>query len=173
MQKLSIKVPHNKGIPLDQTPEQFLARRSIRSPNGCILWTRSVGSNGSGVIGDRFWGKYYNVHTPYQLAYILNNGNYDRKLLICHTCHDRRCINPAHLYAGTHKQNTADMFRAGRQVLKRGSEINSSKLIEKDVWEIKQLLNNKIYTQQRISEIYGVHRITINDIYNGRTWAHI
>lgn len=35
-------------------------------------------------------------------------------LCACHTCHNTLCVNPEHLYAGTHKQNTDDMMRAGR-----------------------------------------------------------
>ncbi len=167
------QIPYNKGVPKDKTPQEFLSSRSVLDSSGCILWTKSIGANGSGTIGDRYWGIKYKVQTPYQLAYVLHYGDYDRTLIICHKCNNRNCLNPVHLYAGTHKENTADMFRAHRQPNRHGYYATNRILDESQVLEIKKLLLEGTLLQREIAAMYEVDRITINDIHNKRTWKHL
>jgi len=78
----------------------------------CILWTGTVNNKGYGKVGYR--GKDWTAH---RLSYALNNPGVDiGKRLVLHTCDVRNCINPDHLFLGTHTDNMRDMVSKGRHV---------------------------------------------------------
>lgn len=55
----------------------------------------------------------------------------------------------------------------------QGSNSYNSVLVEKDVLEILDLLRYKVYSQEKIAEIYGVKQITISNLWCGRSWSHL
>jgi hypothetical protein len=76
----------------------------------CILWQGAVNNKGYGLLNVN--GRVALVH---RIAFKLANPQrrIDR-MLILHRCDVRRCINPAHLFAGTPQDNSDDMHRKGR-----------------------------------------------------------
>lgn len=95
-----------------QLQEQIL-QLSIPEPNsGCWLW---VGSASCAPVQLRPF-LYLNGrrHAVNRLSLAAFKGPIPEGLCACHTCHNPMCVNPDHLYAGTKKQNTQDMMRAGR-----------------------------------------------------------
>lgn len=96
------------------TPESFYAQ-AIPEPNsGCWLWTGPVNGDGYGKVF--YHGKQYKTH---RLSLKLHCGlaKGDHAL---HRCDTPSCINPEHLFAGTHQDNMADMKRKGRRLGKGG-----------------------------------------------------
>lgn len=59
-----------------------------------------------------------------------------------HTCDNPPCCNPRHVYPGTAKENTSDMFRRDRAVTVRGAECVWAKLTDTDVIEIRERYSN-------------------------------
>jgi DNA invertase Pin-like site-specific DNA recombinase len=94
-------------------------------------------------------------------------------MLVCHSCDVRNCVNPAHLFLGTHQDNMDDMRRKGRTTLGRagliGEHHHKAKLTEAQVREIRAALG----TQVEIAKRFGVGRSTIGDIRSGKLWTHI
>lgn len=77
----------------------------------CIIWKGGAQSKGYGslvVDGSR--------HLAHRVAFKMANPSVylRQKTLVLHRCDVRRCINPAHLFLGTPKDNTLDMLRKGR-----------------------------------------------------------
>lgn len=76
----------------------------------CIIWTKSILKNGYGQ-------DYLNgAQTRYahRIAWIKKYGSIPKGLLVLHKCDVRNCVNPNHLFLGTHKDNTQDMLNKKR-----------------------------------------------------------
>ena len=134
--------------------------------NSCLLWSEGV--NTSGYAQCYYNGKKYYGH---RLAWILHNKQeIPVGLLVCHSCDNRNCLNPNHLFLGTPKENSRDAMVKGR--LNKGSNVFASRLTEKDVLEIRKLEESG-KSVKALSEIYCVSLRTIYLIINRQSWRHL
>ena len=93
----------------------------------------------------------------------MTNGEIPEGLIICHRCNNPRCVNPSHLYAGTHGDNLRDAHRAGTaHVNRRGRP----KLTPQQVEDIRGM-NDRAAV---IAVMYGVSERTIRRIKKGQSW---
>lgn len=143
--------------------EEKASRFEVNRETGCWEWFGSK-AGAYGII--RHKGKVIGAH---RYMYALHNGPIPPGALICHACDNPPCVNPGHLFVGTHKDNTADMHRKGRANIPRGSAHSFAKLTERDVVEIRQSDMNV----DELAERFGVSRWTIYDARSGRCWSHV
>lgn len=92
------------------TPEMFWQRVARGDVDACWPWLGKPHSNGYGRVG----GKSPYRHFAHRMAYMLTYGAIPDGMFVCHTCDNRVCCNPAHLYLGDHRQNMRDMSVRGR-----------------------------------------------------------
>jgi hypothetical protein len=104
--------------------------------------------------------KGYAHHASYE-AYI---GPIPRGLHVCHHCDNPLCINPTHLWIGSHKENMRDKMKKGRH--------NTSPLTEGDVVAIRSLYRDG-ERQSSLAKKFHVHQTTVSNIVRRRTWGHI
>jgi len=98
------------------SPVERFARAIVIDADGCWVWQGCPrGSNGYGSI--KVDGKRIPAH---RYSYMLYFGEIPKGLLVCHTCDFPLCVNPSHLFVGTHADNMKDMVFKGRQ--SRGEE---------------------------------------------------
>lgn len=93
----------------DQHILDRLLEKSTKQNSGCITYGKHKTIYGYG----QFWmhGKLYQAH---RAAYELVKGKLRPGQVLLHTCDNRKCINPAHLKAGSKADNNNDMAKKGR-----------------------------------------------------------
>lgn len=93
-------------------------------------------------------------------------------LFVLHKCDNRACVNPAHLFLGTLKDNHIDMVNKNRARFARGEKINTARLKENDVKNIKKLLKIGV-KRKEIAKKYMVVPSTIDKIACGKNWRWV
>lgn len=89
---------------------RFWAKVRHGSPDECWLWTGGK-SHGYGIV-HRPGGK--NPDRAHRVSWEIHNGPIPKELQINHHCDNKACVNPRHLYLGTHSQNMDDAVVRGR-----------------------------------------------------------
>lgn len=104
-----------RGKPLDLTNAPLAVHKrfwaQVRKTAGCWEWTGKIHSirSGYGIVTID-----YKAHRAHRVAYALVKGPIPAALMVCHTCDNRICVNPDHLFLGDHTINVRDCVAKGR-----------------------------------------------------------
>lgn len=144
--------------------------QKVTKTDGCWVWNGALSRAGYPVLGDGAAKTVYGHRVSYELA----NGSIPAGRYVCHTCDNRACVNPAHLFAGTPKDNMQDCVRKGR--LANGSrpgELHSNAILsEQDVLAIRAALASGVKSSS-LQVQYGVSKSNIQCIKHRRSWRHV
>jgi HNH endonuclease len=156
------------GRPPNQ-PADLWARVAIGGPDECWPWLGSTRGRGYGDF--KIGGHHVVAH---RLAFELATGTDPGDLLVCHTCDNPPCCNPAHLFLGTVADNNRDKQHKGRQTRLLGSRNPNAKLSEADVREIRRrrAAGEKGRTLAREFEV-SPSRITMLTRSRYAVWSHV
>ena len=136
--------------------------------SGCILWIGYIfhHPNPSARRGKvKVGGRYVKAH---RLAWRLMHGPIPDGMCVLHHCDVPHCVNPEHLYLGTHQDNMDDMARRGRRFSgdRRGEKNPRSILTNKQRGDIERL-RAKGATTVELGTIYGVGKTTVLAVLRG------
>lgn len=109
----------------------------------------------------------------HRLAFQLVKGPIPEGLSILHSCDNPPCCNPAHLTAGTTKENVQDAISKGRWSNRQGMNAGTSKLTDSQVKEIRTLHDGSRGSMARLAKQFNVCKSSVSQILRGVTWQHV
>jgi hypothetical protein len=141
-------------------PRKTVAERfwkKVDRSGECWLWTASTDKHGYG----RFSAKL-----AHRVSYELEHGVEPGDLCVCHSCDNPSCVNPDHLWLGTHAENMADCHSKGR--VQRGERHAFAKLTAEDAELIRGC--EGLLPQRELAQVFGVHQTNIGRAMRAESW---
>lgn len=88
--------------------------------------------------------------------------------MVCHTCDNRACVNPKHLWLGTQADNLRDMVGKGRS--NRGEKHWNSKLTEGQVADMRKRRGEGMLIRE-IASKFNISRAQAQRVVTGERWG--
>jgi len=153
------KMRRKEGKMIDKKTEKRFWAKVDKMGNGeCWEWTAQRDRYGYG----RFWIGSRRVQSP-RFSWEIRNGAIPDGMFVCHSCDNRGCVNPDHLWIGTNQENMTDKMLKDRH--------GTAKLTNKEVLEIRDAYPGQ--TQKQLGEKYKVDHSIIGKIVRRQRWTHI
>lgn len=145
-----------------ETRRRFFASIDTASSEiGCHLWTLGLSSRGYGNFSIK--NRTYSAH---RMAYHFAFGPIPCGLFVLHKCDNRKCVNPQHIFLGTHADNMRDMCQKERGALCRRNNLKAK--ISKSIAEIiVDRYSTGTISQVQLAAKYGVSQSAISYIIVG------
>jgi hypothetical protein len=143
----------------------FWDRVDKTAANGCWHWTAECTNWGYGVFKKKAF--HPTALGAHRVAWMLLRGPVPAKMLVCHTCDNRRCVNPDHLFLGTYKDNMVDCVSKNR--MNSGEDRPQAKLSHVKAFEIRWLRASG-WPYRKLADEYGVAVNAIVSVVRCETW---
>lgn len=140
----------------------------VRKTDHCWTWLGAIKKGGYGHMV--FLGKLTSAH---RIVWSIVNGDIPHEMHVCHTCDNPSCVNPSHLFLGTHQDNMRDRDSKGRcgAFGALSGELNHQAILtSRQASEIRALSRLGVMTAKDIGAIFGVSEGCVYGIKYGRIW---
>lgn len=151
---------------VNEVAARFSEKHEYNAESCCWEWRAAKNACGYGRF--KLEGRNCLAH---RVSYLLHNGSIPDGLHVLHRCDNRGCVNPGHLFLGTHQDNMADMNAKGRHhsLSLSGEKNGASKLSEDDVQTIRRLNRS----QSEIARRFGVSQSLVSQVQRRVVWTHV
>lgn len=144
-------------------PELERFWEKVAKTDGCWEWTAGRFRSGYGAFHRDGRALVY----AHRFAYEITHGEPPGDLLVCHSCDNRRCVNPAHLFLGTNAENVRDAVAKGRHAT--GTRNGHARLTPEAILAIRA----SDQPQSVLARNFGVSQPIISRIRAGKIWASV
>lgn len=135
---------------------RFMAH--VKKTDYCWEWTAAKnGENGYGVFSIK-----NRLVFAHRFSYKTFNGDIPKGLYVCHSCDNKVCINPGHLWLGTAKENIRDCIKKRRWYC--------GKLKKNNIDFIKEKYKNRELTQKALARMFSVDQRVISRVVRGESY---
>ena len=138
-------------------PIEVIFFRHVDKQSGCWMWTWLRDKDGYGLLP--YAGKLRRAHV---VSLEIDGRPVPKGMFGCHHCDTPGCVNPAHLYVGTHAQNMAD-------AKKRRRMNPNAKLTVNQVVAIRKATG----TNAAIAARFEIAPSSVSHIKTRKTWRHL
>jgi hypothetical protein len=194
------RIRHKPIILTGRDIERFYSK-VVKSPDEDSCWDWDGNTDKKGYPEFRIChaskpGKYRANRVSFFIHYNEDPGH----KLVCHTCDNPSCVNPKHLFLGTHKDNYTDMATKNRNIkgdkhwarlhpekVRRGADCNlveiakkrrgelnnKAKLTESDVKLMRYMYGEGLADQRELARRFNIRQASVWAVVNKITWKHI
>lgn len=153
--------------------ERFWEKVDIQGDDDCWSWIAGKHSDGYGVFSSVMTGEW-RCYLSHRFAYFLTFGKFPPdELELCHSCDHVWCVNPNHLFVGTHSDNIRDMMMKGRNHSHVGTMNPKTHLCDDDVIQIREFYDGGSYPAKLLGVLFGISSTQIMNIVHRGSWNHI
>lgn len=131
--------------------ERLREAKEGKGEDDCWEWTRRRNHKGYGTFSAD--GKSRLAHI---MSFQFHGGQYDPALCVCHHCDNPPCINPKHLFHGTHQDNALDREAKGRGADNSGENHGQSLLSNEERKALVEMY--RTHSSEEVAECFGVSK---------------
>lgn len=143
----------------------LISKVIVDTETGCWNWICGLEKKGYAIM--QFDKRQFRVSRL--SAYAFNGFDTKSNKFICHSCDNKKCINPKHLFAGTHQDNMNDAKSKNR--FSNGENHHQSKINAVDAKNIRKMYGLG-FSSPILGKIYDLDHSTVLDIVRMNTWKH-